>query len=88
MTRNSNRPVNADVERVLEAVAHLRTTGAIQLPENGIDLSYQQGVQVRCRACGVTWRVSRARYRCAGWWTCPSGCRTSNNRPTATPASV
>jgi len=88
MMRSGDRPLNADLERVLVAVAHLRTTGPIQLPENGIDLSYAQGVEARCRACGVTWRVSRARYRCAGWWTCPSGCRTSNGRSVGTSASV
>ena len=53
----------------------LRSRGSVTLVAAGLDLVFDAGVVARCRACGLSWRVSRNQFGSAGWWSCPSGCR-------------
>jgi hypothetical protein len=53
----------------------LRGRKAVSLPEQGIDLLFDEGVIARCRACRLSWEVKRAQFSSPGWWSCPSGCR-------------
>ena len=66
------------LERILVAVrTALTMRKAVSLADDGIDLCFLDGVEARCRACGVAWRVSRTHYRSLSWWACPSGCESS-----------
>ena len=66
----------SDLEIILAGVKTLlRSRGTVSLPTAGLDLGFDAGVVARCRACGLSWHVSRSQYSSAGWWFCPSGCR-------------
>jgi hypothetical protein len=66
----------SDLEIILAGVKTLlRNRGTVSLPTAGLDLGFDAGVVARCRACGLSWHVSRSQYSSAGWWSCPSGCR-------------
>jgi hypothetical protein len=53
----------------------LRGRKDVSLPEQGIDLLFDEGVIARCRVCRLSWEVKRAQFSSPGWWSCPSGCR-------------
>ena len=60
-----------------------RQTGSVgtrvELIDDGIDLCFAGGVDVRCRRCGVAWSVSRAEFRTLAGWTCPRGAACSKD---------
>jgi hypothetical protein len=62
-------PILAAVKKLL------RGRQDVALPEQGIDLLFDAGVVARCRLCRLSWEVKRSQFSCAGWWSCPSGCR-------------
>ncbi len=71
-------PAGADarIKSVLSAISESRRTGSsVPLPQHGLTIEWDDGAVASCDRCGISWRVSRARYRTAGWWTCPRGCR-------------
>jgi len=54
----------------------LRGRNDVCLPDQGIDLLFDEGVIARCRFCRLSWEVKRSQFSAPGWWSCPSGCRT------------
>ena len=52
----------------------MRTHERVELPRHGIDLLFDEGIVARCRACDISWRVSRSRFSQVAWWACPRGC--------------
>lgn len=54
----------------------LRGRTDVLLPDQGIDLLFDDGVIARCRECRLSWEVKRSNFRSPGWWSCPSGCRS------------
>lgn len=67
------------VAPILAAVKTLlRGRKEIPLPEHGIDLLFDDGVVARCRSCRLSWEVKRSQFSSLGWWSCPSGCRTTH----------
>ena len=59
----------------------LRGRKDVSLPEQGIDLLFDEGVIARCRVCRLSWEVKRAQFASPGWWSCPSGCRHQSALP-------
>jgi hypothetical protein len=67
---------DAALGAVLAAVKTvLRFEHDIELPVHGIDLAFDAGVVASCRACHLSWRVSRRHFPALSWWLCPAGCR-------------
>ena len=70
---------DAPLDRILAGVRTLVTRRArVELIDDGIDLCFAGGVDVRCRTCGVAWSVSRAEFRTLAGWTCPRGCQRAS----------
>jgi hypothetical protein len=68
-------PVDDQLRDIVEGLRELlRSRHRVTVPTRGIDLVFDAGILAMCRACGVMWRVSRAHYRQAAWWSCPRGC--------------
>lgn len=62
---------------ILAAVKSLlRGRQDVPLPDQGIDLLFDDGVIARCRDCRLSWQVKRSQFSSPGWWSCPSGCRS------------
>jgi hypothetical protein len=75
---NQNAIAGAPLARILAGVRALLTKRArVELVDDGIDLCFAGGVDVRCRTCGVAWSVSRTHFRTLTWWNCPRGCPSS-----------
>ncbi len=53
----------------------LRGQESVQLPQEGIDLLFDEGVVARCRTCDLSWAVRNAHFSSPGWWACPKGCQ-------------
>ena len=64
------------LDTIREAVGRLlRGQERVSLPAHGLDLVFDAGVVARCRACDLSWSVSRKQFGILGWWTCPRGGR-------------
>jgi hypothetical protein len=89
--RSGARPAEADapLDRILAGVRALLTRQSrVELVDDGIDLCFAGGVDVRCRTCGVAWSVSRADFRTLAGWSCPRGCQPASRSVGTTAAAA
>jgi hypothetical protein len=70
--RTELAPILAGVKTLLRGIE------IVHLPDQGIDLLFDDGVVARCRACELSWTVRNAHFTSAGWWSCPKGCKPSD----------
>src|SRR3954469_17945525 len=62
-------------EIILETVRMvLRGRELREVPDHGIDITFDDGVLAICRVCRMSWRVGRRQFTTAAWWSCPRGC--------------
>jgi len=70
----------ASLEIILETVRMvLRGRELREVPENGIDITFDDGVLAICRACRMSWGVGRRQFTTAAWWSCPRGCSRTHS---------
>jgi hypothetical protein len=62
-------------EIILETVRMvLRGRELREVPDHGIDITFDDGVLAICRVCRMSWGVGRRQFTTAAWWSCPRGC--------------
>jgi hypothetical protein len=52
----------------------VRGGNKVELPAQGIDVSFNGAVVATCRHCKVSWEVSTRNFKMLAWWSCPQGC--------------
>jgi hypothetical protein len=69
----------ADKQRLAPILAGvkdlLRGQASVELPREGIDLLFEEGVVARCRVCELAWAVRNSQFSSPAWWACPRGCQ-------------